>query len=295
MIRELAADELAWFMEQALMFAGHANPRGLARALQHRLKESARRSSSTYALFDSDRGVAGVTARLEAQGESAARLYLAPAWHAGEPSGLLELTQELLERYPHDVAILPLHLLNQRRCDELKELLAPLGFVREDQVKLRFELSEVPPLGVPLVLEAYRESEERLFRALHEEAEGRRASDALWAYLKRKGGPFRPDLWFLARETLDQEAVGYAFCGTPRRGIDAVFSLNGVGVLHKHRLDSEMLRRLVLTVLQELAGISPLGRLETELPITDPKLIEILGWVGFEEIERVPQLLKRPK
>src|SRR5690606_23900915 len=126
---------------------------------------------------------------------------------------------------------------------------APLGFRRDRLTRLRFQLSEVPPLGAPLVLEAYTQRDERAFREVYRGAEGRAPSDARWALLKRRSGPFQPDLWFVARETLDQEPVGYAFCGRRSRGVDASYTLDAAGVLQRYRGDSEMLRRLLLSTL----------------------------------------------
>lgn len=293
-IRDLAADELVWFMRQALEFAGHADPAGLALRLQNRLRHPGHDGSTSYAFFREQRGVAGVNLRVESSGDTASRLTLSTVWHADAPEALHELVVALLESHPHEVATVPLHLLAEERCASLAELLAPLGFVRERHARLRFELSEVPPLGTPLVLEAYRQEDEHAFRGVYQAAEQRRADAAHWAYLKRKGGRFTPDHWFLARETLDQEPVGYAFCSRERRGVDASFTLDGAGVLPQFRENSEMLRRLVLSLLHELSGASPFGTVHAELPESDPKLIDILASLGFEHVERVPLLIKRP-
>ena len=293
-IRDLAADELVWFMRQALAYAGHADPGGLALRLQNRLRHPGHDASTSYALFQDGEGKAGVNLKVDGDGGGASSLTFSSAWHDGSPSALYELLANLLERHPHEVALVPLHLLGEERCSELAALLAPLGFVRERHVQLRFELSEVPPLGTPLVLEAYRQEDEHAFRSVYQDAEQRRADAAYWAYLKRKGGPFTPDHWFLARETLDQDPVGYAFCSRDRRGLDARFTLDGAGVLPRYRDNSEMLRRLLLSLLHELSGASPLGTVHADLPDTDPKLIDILASLGFERLERVPLLIKRP-
>ena len=293
-IRELAADELVWFLRQALTFAGHADPGGLAQRLQTRLRQPAHDASTSYALFEQQRGAAGVNLLVSSRSDAASTLLLSSVWHADAPQALSALVAELLGRFPHEVALLPLHLLSEQRCAELADLLAPLGFGRERHVRLRFELSEVPPLGTPLVLEAYRQQDEQAFRGVYQAAEQRVADAAHWAYLKRKGGRFTPDHWFLARETLDQEPVGYAFCSRERRGVDATFTLDGAGVLPRFRENSEMLRRLVLSVLHELSGVSPFGVVTAELPDSDPKLIDILASLGFEITERVPLLIKRP-
>lgn len=294
MIRELAPDELVWFIRQSFAFAGHADPAGLALKLQGRLRQPSTETSATYALFRDGVSVAGVNLQDGTKGDAARRLTFTSPWHVGQPADLLGLLEELLDRHPHEVALLPLHLLPEQRCAELQAVLAPLGFRRQRQVHLRFELSEVPPLGSPLVLEAYREEDERHFRELYADSEGAAPSEARWAYLKRRGGPFSPNFWFVARETLDQEAVGYAFCSVAGRGIDANYSIDAVGVRRRFRGDSEMLRRMLLTLLHELSGASPLGAVDAVLPDDDPKLIQILGYLGFVTLERVPLLLKRP-
>src|SRR5690606_12074964 len=125
---------------------------------------------------------------------------------------------------------LELHSLDAERRSELLAVLAPLGFQADELIALRFELSEVPPPGAPLVFEAWSATTDREFRALYRAAEERPLSDAGWAFLKRRHGPFHPDLWLLARETLDQEAVGYAFCGSAERRLDGRYNLAAVGV-----------------------------------------------------------------
>ena len=67
-----------------------------------------------------------------------------------------------------------------------------------------------------------------------------------------------------------------------------------MGVLPRYRHDSEMLRRLLLSLLHELSGISPFGTVTADLPDSDPKLIDILASLGFETAERIPLLMKHP-
>ncbi len=294
MIRRLAADELAWFMRQALEFSGHADPSGLALKLQRRLRDPAGDAARSFVLFDKGAPLAGAFLRESPASDSARTVTLTSVWHSGKPEALADLVKRLLADVPHEAASLPLHLLPEGRCAELTEALAPLGFTRDRLTNMRFELSEVPPLGTPLVLEAYSQDEERAFRDLYRRCEGQAPSDAAWSYLKRRSGPFRPDFWFQARETLDQEPVGYAFCSSRRRGVDATYGLDGAGVLQELRHDSEMLRRLVLSLLHELSGASPLGAVEASLPSKDPKLIEILASLGFQTRERLPVLLREP-
>lgn len=294
MIRELVADELVWFLRQALSFAGHADPGGLARKLHPMLKQPGHDDSLSFAFLQDGAALAGATVRLAHNNDGVQTLRLSNVWHDRAPQALDQLIAHLLARHQHEVAVVHLYSLPESACAELTTVLGPQGFARELHHVLRFELSEVPPLGTPLVLEAYRQADEPAFRAVYHEAEGLPARGPQWAYLKRKGGRFTPDHWYIGRETLDQDPVGYAFCSRTKFGIDASFSLDGVGVLPRYRQDSEMLRRLLLSLLHELSGTSPFGAVNADLPDSDPKLIEILASLGFETSERVPLLMKRP-
>lgn len=292
MIRNLAPDEVVWFMQQAFAFAGHPDPQGLASRLHGQLRSAVRDAAHCYVRRGEGRPRAGVYLQTPQRDDAALTLNLFSVWHDGAPAELLRLMVEILEDNPHEEARLPLHLLPEERCDELSELLAPLGFMRDTFTHMRFQLTEVPPLATPLVLESYQPSLERDFRSLYQAAEGTVVADARWALLKRREGPFHPDLWFLARETLDQEPVGYAFCGSRKRGVDASYSLDAAGVLQRYREDSEMLRRLLVSTLHMLSGISPLGAVDARLSSGDPKLTAILASLGFERLEREPLLIK---
>ncbi len=133
------------------------------------------------------------------------------------------------------------------------------------------------------------------FRELFDDAEGDPVSDARWSYLKRSGGAFQPDLWFAAREALDQQTVGYAFTGSTGGEVDAAYELTAVGVRWRHRENSEMLRRVVVTTLRELSGRSPIGTVDTVLGASDPKLVSILISLGFQVHEKTPVLVKLPR
>lgn len=281
-------------MRQALSFAGHADPGGLALKLHPMLKAPGHDDSLSFALLEDGVALAGVTMRLARNSDGVQTLRLSNVWHDDAPQALGHLTSHLLAKQQHEVAMVHLYSLPEAACAELTQVLGPLGFVRELHYVLKFELSEVPPLGTPLVLEAYRPADEPIFREVYHEAEGLPARGTQWAYLKRKGGRFTPDHWYIGRETLDQDPVGYAFCSRTRHGIDASFSLDGVGVLPRYRHDSEMLRRLLLSLLHELSGISPFGAVTADLPDSDPKLIGILASLGFETVERIPLLMKHP-
>ncbi len=294
MIRNLAPDEVVWFMQRAFAFAGHSDPHALATKLHGQLRSAMHDAEHCFVRRDAERPRAGAYLQGPQRSDVALTFNLFSVWHDDAPGELVQLVTELLEANPHEVVRLPLHLLSDARCAELADLLAPLGFVRDELSHLRFQLTEVPPLATHLVLESYQPALERDFRSVYQRAEGGAVSDARWALLKRREGPFHPDLWFLARETLDQEPVGYAFCGSGKRGVDASYSLDAVGVLQRYREDSEMLRRLLVSILHELSGISPLGAVDALLGSGDAKLPAILGSLGFERLERVPLLMKTP-
>jgi hypothetical protein len=77
-------------------------------------------------------------------------------------------------------------------------------------------------------------------------------------------------------------------------GIDGVYYLTAVGALAKYRDSTQMLRRLLLSSMQELAARSPFGRIETILSEADPKLIHIFESLGFAASETYPLLSKLP-
>lgn len=294
-IRTLLPDEVAWFVSRAVAFLGHSDPRGLSQRLAPRLQDPGGDAARCFVVQRAtEEPTAGVYVRAPGPDDDDQTLSLVSPWHAGDADDLARLAQEMLERFPHEAAVAPLHALPEARADELTTVLAPLGFRRDEVRRVRFELADVPPLGTPLVLESWSLSSDRAFRELYQQSEATRVSDRYWAYLKRRHGSFRPDLWFMARETLDQEPVGYAFCGAERRGLDAGYVLNGVGVLQEHRDSSEMLRRLVVSTLYELAGVSPFGTIEAELSTSDPKLIDILMSLGFVTVERFAVLVRLP-
>ena len=295
MIRNLEPDELVWFMRQALTFVGHADPHGLSLRLNARLKDAVADAERCF-VYAPDAGppTAGVYLQAEGGGNAVKGAHLASVWHDGAPAALLGLVESLLDQVEPEVVTVPLHLLPKSRSGELEGLLAPLGFRRDGLTRLKFELTDVPPLGSPLVLEAWAPADEGAFRDLFDDCEGASVSDARWSFMKRSGGPFQPDLWFTAREGLDQETVGYAFLGSTAREVDSAYELTSVGVRRRHRENSEMLRRLVLTALREISGRSPVGTVNTLLGASDPKLVSILTSLGFEALERTPVLIKRP-
>lgn len=295
MVRNLAPDEVVWFIGRALSFLGHSDPKGMSLRLGALLADNRSDGEACYVLTHPDRSPsAGVYLRTPDVNADSLGLRFAAPWHDGEPAELHELIAELLGRFEHDHAYLDLHSLGPARCAELAELLSPLGFRHQERHHLRFELSEVPPIGGPLILDAWTEASDAEFREFYRAAEAREVSDRAWSFLKRASGPFHPDLWFLARETLDQQSVGYAFFGTTEQRIDARYHLDGVGVRRDLREDSDMLRRLVISALAELSGSSPMGVVDASIAGSDPKLIGILRSLGFRELERVPLLVKLP-
>lgn len=296
MVRSLSPDEVPWFVGRMLAYLGHPDPQGLSLRLASQFKDPRADSRHCFVLTNEDMSPsAGIFLRAPEPFDDVQTLLFASPWHHDDRGALTRLVAELLDTYPHEAAVLELHSLDGRLRRELASDLSGLGFSLDEVQRLRFELSEVPPIGVPLVLSAWTAGADRTFRAFHANAEARTVSDARWAFLKRRHGPFHPDLWFLAHETLDQEPVGYAFCGAKERRLDGEYSLDAVGVRRDLREDSEMLRRLVISTLSELAGMSPLGVVETELSGSDPKLIDILGSVGFERTGRTPLLIKPPR
>lgn len=295
MIRNLRPDEVAWFVGRSLSYLGHSDPQGLAVRLAPRLTDAATDSLRCFVFTRPGAAPsAGVYFKAPDPDDDSGTAVLASPWHHDDREALVELVAELLLRDRPEAAVIELHSFDARRRRELLGDLARLGFEFDELTRLRFELTEAPPLGAPLVFEAWTAAADRAFRGFYQEAENRSISDAGWAFLKRRHGPFHPDLWFLARETLDQDAVGYVFCGSHEKRLDGRYSLDGVGVRSDLRGDSEMLRRLVVSLLNELAGTSPLGSVDVELSNADPKLAMILRGIGFEPIARTPVLFKPP-
>lgn len=295
-IRSLAADELPWFVGRALAFIGHSDPQRLALLLAPRFRDPRGDAQGCRVLARPGRSPsAGVHVQAPDPDDDSRRLLLSSPWHDDDVDGFAELVAEVLRRHEHDAAVLRLDAVPPARRDELAARLAPLGFAPDEVARMRFDLSQVPPLGSPLLLEAWSEASDRRFRAFYEDAEGRPVTDAGWAYLKRKNGPFQPDLWFLARETLDQDPVGYAFCGLVARRVDGQYTLDAVGVARELRSDSAALRRLVISTLNELASFSPVGAVDAEVSRADGRLGDILRYVGFVPVVRSPVLVKRPE
>jgi hypothetical protein len=294
-IRTLVADEVVWFLSRAYAFLGHSDPWRFASRAVNQLRDVHKEASRCYVYSKGDSvPVAGVYVVAPDHDEDEHSLRLHHLWYDETPQHLVALLTEVFANHSYEAAYAPLLNEPSSKVGYLHELLAGFGFELGDYRDLIFELSEVPPLGTPLVLEAWNLTLDDEFRSLFEMAEAKRVSDAYWSWLKRWRGPFSPDLWFVARETLDQSAVGFAFCGSKRQGVDGSYYLTAVGVRKEFRGTSEMLRRLIVSVLLELSAQSPLGRIETTLSTRDPKLIDILLSLGFEVIDRYHMFVKEP-
>jgi hypothetical protein len=288
-------DELVWFLGRSFAFLGHVDPHGLAQRLAPHLRDPRREAGSAFVWQGGD-GVpsAGVFARAPDVDDDDKTVQLSQPWFEGDAEEFAALVAEVTARNAHESVRLDLPAQSPDRVERLAAALSPLGFDLDVLRPLSFELADTPPLGVPLVLEGWRLDADAAYRELIARAEGWPLSDKRWAWLKRASGPFTPDLWFLASEAPDRPPVGYALCGPRATGVEATFGLTAAGVVAEHRTSTEMLRRLMLTLLHELAGVSPLGRVEAELSSRDPKLIEILRSIGFEVGEACPVLRRLP-
>lgn len=308
MIRSLASDELPWFLARAFAFVGHGDPWSLAQRVTGRLRDPRRDAGRAWVWWPADGASsdggggtpeaepsAGVVAWPPDPDRDDPTLRLAQPWHAGaDAAPLAALVRELLRRLPHEAVELDLSAMPAPVAERVEAELRAEGFERDALHDLAFDLADTPPLGRPLVLEGWRLEADAAFRSFVAEAEAMPVREGRWAWLKRAHGPFTPDLWFLARETLDLPPVGYALAGRSRGGVDGELVLTAVGVSRPHRASTEMLRRLVLTLLHELAAESPVGRVRAELSARDPKLLAILRSVGFEVGEARAVLRRLP-
>lgn len=293
MIRTLAPAELTWFLSQALAFTQHSDPKGLALRLVKQVRDLEAEGDACFVLLEG-RPLAGVHVLAPEFGDDDQNLYVSHVWYAEAEADLERLLRHVFARYRFEALHFPLFNYGVKHQQRVADTFGRLGFKLEGACDLDFELSSLPPLGTPLVLEAWDLSADDTFQALFEKAENRALSDEYWAWLKRWRGTFRPDLWFVARETLDQDPVGYIFFGAHSEDIDGVYYLTAAGVLPEHRHSTEMLKRVVLTGLHELASRSPLGRVETTISTDDPKLIRIFEGLGFDTYDRYQRFIKRP-
>lgn len=295
MIRSLAPDELGGFISRYYAFLGHSNPRGFAQRAVAAMRDPHGDAARSFIFFaDNGLPLAGAHVVAPQPGDDDQNLYLSNLWFSSDPNDLQRLLNELMRKHPHEAAHCPLYNFSPEQLEQIAPVLTSLGFELREAHALTFALADLPPVGRPVALEAWSEESDALFRKVFARAEGFTPSDRLWAWLKRWRGPFIPDLWLLGRETLDQEPVGYAFYGTRRNGVAGQYYLIASGVLAEHRGNSEMLRRLLLSSMHELAARSPMGTVETLITQPDPKLIRILESLGFEMRERYPLFIKLP-
>lgn len=294
MIRSLAPDELEWFIASSYAFLEHSEPRSFARRAVGLLRDPELEADRSFVLFDDGMPVAGMYVLAPAPDEDDQNLYLSNVWFSRSVEDLKTLTQWVLRKNPHEAVHYPLHNVSPERQQELVAMFEEWGFSLAKACDLEFKLADLPPLGLPLVLEAWLDEADPLFKEVYTKAEGYEPSDQQWAYFKRWRGRFVPDLWFIARETLDQYPVGYAFFGAHRTGVDGEYYLTAAGVLTEYRDSSEMLKRLVLSGMHELAARSPFGSIRTTLLERDPKLIRIFEMLGFYSVGRYPVLHKVP-
>ncbi len=296
MIRSIAPDELEWFLASSYDFLGHSDPRAFARRSMRAFHDPLAEADRCFILFaEGDVPLAGAYVRAPEPEDDDQNLVLSNLWFKDAATDLGKLLSYLLHKFDHEAVHCPLYNVSPARLEALAPALLELGFEGRQAVDLEFDLADLPPLGLPLVLEAWSEENDALFQGVFEQGEGFRPSEAFWAWLKRWRGPFHPNLWFVASEALDQEPVGYALYGPLQEGVDGVYYLTAAGVLAEHRDSSEMLRRLLITSMQELAAISPFARIQTLVTQRDPKLIDILESLGFERRGRYPVFVKQPR
>lgn len=296
-IRALTADELPWFLARSFGFVGHSDPWGLAQRAAVRLQEPRRDAARSWVRQPAvaEEPNAGVVAWPPNPSLDDPTLRFAQPWFSGsDPEPLVALMVNLLRMTPHEAAELDLSAIPAPQAAQLTHALGAIGFERDTLRTLDFALADTPPLGAPLVFEGWREGMDAGMRAFVSNAEQMALREGRWAWLKRAHGPFTPDLWWLAYETLDQPPVGYVLAGRRRDGIDGVVSLTMLGVSQAHRSSTEMLRRLLLTALQEFAAVAPLGRVQAEFSGAIPKLVSVLRSVGFEVGDPRPVLRRLP-
>lgn len=295
-IRSIAPDELEWFIASSYDFLGHSDPRAFARRSVRQLHDLKEEADRSFILFSpGDVPLAGVYALAPEPEDDDQNLYLSNLWFKEDAADLTRLLRELLRKLEHEAVHLPLYNVSPNRLEALTPALTALGFEPKQVYDLEFDLADLPPLGAPLVLEAWSEENDERFGKIFEHGEGFAPSEAFWAWLKRWRGTFQPNLWFLVSETIDQDPVGYAFYGMTQEGIDGIYYLTAAGVLAEYRNSSEMLRRLLISSMAELAAQSPFGRIQTLVTQPDPKLINILRSLGFEQKGSYPAFVKQPK
>ena len=218
MIRSTSPDELEWFLASSYEFLGHSDPRGFARRSMRAFHDPVNEADRCFILFaPGDVPLAGAYVQAPEPEDDDQNLILSNLWFKHSADDLRVLLQHLLGKFDHEAVHCPLYNVSPARLEMLAPALTALGFEGRQAVDLEFDLAELPPLGAPLVLEAWSEEQDEGFQKVFEQGESFVPSEAFWGWLKRWRGPFYPNLWFLASETLDQEPVGYAFLRRARR------------------------------------------------------------------------------
>ncbi len=295
-MRSLAPDELEWFIASYYGFLGHSNPRGFARQAVLAMRDrDAEADKSFIHLSDKTKTpLAGVHVLAPDPEDDDQNLYLSNIWFQQDPGDLTTLLQEVLGHHPHEAVHCPLFNFSTGKLERVQPVFDTLGFDLEYISDLRFDLADLPPIGTPLVLEAWSDESDVLFRKVFSQAESYKPSDKQWSWFKRRRGKFNPNLWFIARETLDQDPVGYALYGAYQEGIEGVYYLTAAGVMPEFRDSTEMLRRLMLSSMHELAARSPFGKIQTTTTQQDPKLLEIFESLGFVTTDKYPVFIRKP-
>lgn len=296
MIRTLAPDELEWFIASYYDFLGHSNPRGFARQAVSAMRDrDAEADKSFIAVSDeTEIPLAGVHVLAPEPEADDQNLALSNIWFKDESADLTALLRKVLAQHPHDAVHCPLFNFSDAKLDRVRPVFDALGFDLEYTFDLEFDLADLPPIGTPLVLEAWSDESDVLFRKVFSQAESYKPSDRQWSWFKRRRSKFNPNLWFIARETLDQDPVGYAFYGAYQEGIEGIYYLTAGGVMPEFRDSTAMLRRLMISSMQELASRSPFGKIQTTTTRQDPKLLEILESLGFITTDKYPVFIRKP-
>lgn len=301
MIRKLAPDEFEWFMASSYSFIGHSDPRAISRQFIKQLSLLENQTERCFIYLDADeRPLAGLYAADETE-DDIKSLHLSNIWFNKSAEDLAHLVKYVLGELEHESVFCPLYNLSDSQRNELVPVFEAQDFHLDQIFELEVELSDFIMKESHLVLEAWSLNLEEEFRQVFEAAEGYQPHQNYWTYLKRMPGKFNPDLWFVARESLEQDAIGYALFGRYQStgsytdDLDTAYFLSGVGVLQQYRHSTEMLKRLMLSSIDELASRSPLGSLHGSLSSVDPKLIDIFKGLGFTKKHDYYCLIKSPK
>ncbi len=293
-IRKLASDELHWFLVKAYSFLGHSDPNRFVHSLISRMSDLDSEARKCLIYKDENKQpLAGIVVLAPQKDASDQNLYISNLWYSSKMEDALVLLEHIQRKYAYEAIHYPLYNHNKQLISALEPIFYKLGFDLNKETELEFKLNSLPPLGRPLVLESWTHKIDKKYRQIYNACESQTISDEAWAYLKRKSGSFNPNLWFLVSEGLDQEPIGYSFYSAKGFAVDTSYDQSGVGVLPEYRNSSEMLKRLVLSSMHELAAISPFGTVKTRVD-GDDKLIRIFEGLGFESLNTYHAFVKKP-